>query len=52
MKMKQCEREQEQGLVVGRDQSKQKERGGFWWEGLKGKTRWFRSVGQRCLFAV
>ena len=27
MKMEQCKREQEQGLVVSRDQSKQKERG-------------------------
>ena len=27
MKMNQCEREQEQGLVVSRDPSKQKERG-------------------------
>ena len=21
----------------------------FWWEGLEGKTSWFRSVGQQCL---
>ena len=46
MKMKQCKREQEQG----RDQSKQKERGVFfWWAGLEGKTCQFKSVGQRCL---
>ena len=38
MKMKQCEREQEQGLVVSRDQSKQKERGEVLVGGAEGEN--------------
>ena len=37
IKMKQCRREQEQGLVVSRDQSKQKERGVFFLVGGAGR---------------